>query len=130
MNEKPSVIPFLLAALMVVVLLCGMLGSQALNDLTGQNAARVAEAQSREMQALAIVETARVDFEQAAGARAVLEAAAGAVESDTQLVEYYARRGDTRAALMVIVGLLLFWLRGQPAQNIQPPERFKNGNTL
>jgi len=130
MSEKPSVIPFLLAALMVIVLLCGMVGSQALNDLTGQNAARVAEAQSREMQALAIAEQARVDFEQAAGARAVLEAAAGAVESDTQLVEYYARRGDTRAALMVIAVLLGFGLRGQPAQTTQPREKFKNGNTL
>lgn len=86
--------------LLIVVLAFGGLAlaiSNRVAQVTNANAVRVAEAQAREAQAIAIAEAARVEQARAAGERAILEAAAGAVETNTELVEYYAKRGDARA---------------------------------
>ena len=48
------------------------------------------------------IEQARADLEVAKGERVILESAARSIDSDRELTEYYAHRGDTRAILFVV----------------------------
>jgi len=94
-------------ALVVIIIVFAVPGNLRRQELE----TRRAQAEAEKAQALAIMAQAQADAERAAGERAVLEAAARAVEIDTDLTEYYARRGDSRvilAALLVIVALLAF----------------------
>ena len=77
---------------------------------------RVAEANAREAEADAEkaqyeaelaslklqIEQAKSDLQLAKGQKAILESAARSIDSDRELTEYYAHRGDTRVILFVV----------------------------
>lgn len=48
------------------------------------------------------IEEAKADLELAKGQRKIYEAAARSIDSDRQLTEYYAHRGDQRATLFMV----------------------------
>ena len=98
-------------------LIVGLVGCAVfLGDVTGaldlyqaQQATRRAEAEASRLQAEVELTRARADVETAAGERAILEAAARAVDSDRRLVTWYTLRGDLRALLGLVgaVGLAI-----------------------
>lgn len=103
-----------LALMLLVGVIVG--GAVILGNVTGavdllrtQQAARQAEAEAAKLQAQLDLAQAQAQIETAAGERAVLEAAARAVDSDRRLTEYYALRNDARAILALVgaVGLAL-----------------------
>ncbi|MCK9598114.1 MAG: hypothetical protein M0R06_03670 [Sphaerochaeta sp.] len=102
---------------LLLVLVCGIIaGAVILGDVTGaldlyraQQATRRDEAEASRLQAEVELTRARADVETAAGERAILEAAARAVDSDRRLVTWYTLRGDLRALLGLVgaVGLAI-----------------------
>jgi len=89
-----------------------VIGAAILGDVTGaldlyraQQAARQAEAEAVKLQAELELTRARADVETAAGERAILEAAARAVDSDRRLVTWYTLRGDLRGVLALVGAL-------------------------
>lgn len=116
MEDKQNPVIIILGALLITCVVSAFAVSAWLNNVTNSNAARISEAQARQVEALAIAAQAQVEQERAAGERAVLEAAADAVESNTALVNYYAHRGDTRTALVLVgvVGIVLLFAQKRP----------------
>lgn len=89
-----------------------VIGAAILGDVTGaldlyraRQAARQAEAEAARLQAQLDLAQAQADLETAAGERAVLEAAARAVDSDRRLVAWYTLRGDLRGVLAFVGAL-------------------------
>jgi hypothetical protein len=114
--------------LMMGVLLAVIIGAAVIiSNITGtvdiylaQQAARQAEAEAERLQAEVELTRAQAAAETAAGERAVLEAAARAVDADRQLVTWYTLRGDVRGALVVATflgliacGIVIAWLIGR-----------------
>ena len=102
--------------LFLFLLGCLVVGAAVLGNGTGvvalwraQNAARLAEAEARRIEAEVELTRARADVETAQGQRAVLEAAARSVDADRRLVTWFTLRGDLRAILALVgaVGLAL-----------------------
>jgi len=81
----------------------------ALDPYQAQQATRRAEAEAARLQAELELTRARADVETAQGERAILEAAARAVDSDRRLVTWYTLRGDLRGLLAFVgaVGLAI-----------------------
>ena len=98
------------------VLVASVVGAAVLvSNITGavdvyraQQATRQAEAEAVRLQAAVELARAQAGVETAAGERAILEAAARAVDADRQLVTWYTLRGDVRGALIVatLLGLV------------------------
>lgn len=89
-----------------------VIGAAILGDVTGaldlyraQVAARQAEAEAAKLQTELELTRARADVETAQGERAILEAAARAVDSDRRLVTWYTLRGDLRGVLAFVGAL-------------------------
>jgi len=119
---------------LLLLLIVGLVGCAVfLGDVTGaldlyraQQATRRAEAEAARLQAELELTRARADVETAQGERAILEAAARAVDSDRRLVTWYTLRGDLRGllafvgavGLAICAGVIVALVRGwQDAQN-------------
>lgn len=101
-------------ALFLGVIGAVVIGAAILGDVTGaldlyraQVAARQAEAEAAKLQAQLDLAQAQAQIETAQGERAILEAAARAVDNDRKLVTWYTLRGDLRGVLALVgaVGL-------------------------
>lgn len=90
----------------VAVLISNITG--AVDVYRAQQATRQAEAEAARLQAAVELARAQAGVETARGERAILEAAARAVDADRQLVTWYTLRGDVRGALVVatLLGLV------------------------
>lgn len=94
-------------------LICAIVGGAVLlGNVTGaldlyraQQAARQAEAEAAKLQAQLDLAQAQAQIETAQGERAILEAAARAVDSDRRLVTWYTIRGDLRGVLAFVGAL-------------------------
>jgi len=119
---------------LLLLLIVGLVGCAViLGDVTGaldlyqaQQATRRAEAEAARLQAELELTRARADVETAQGERAILEAAARAVDSDRRLVTWYTLRADLRGllafvgavGLAICAGVIVALVRGwQDAQN-------------
>lgn len=98
------------------VLVASIVGAAVLvSNITGavdvyraQQATRQAEAEAARLQAAVELARAQAGVETARGERAILEAAARAVDADRKLVTWYTLRGDVRGFVLVgaFVGLI------------------------
>lgn len=109
----------ILAALVLIVVAVA-LGIPALNNADATRRATLTteraqyEALKAQYEALkAQADAARVQAENEAR---LYDAAGYAVETQADLVDYYARRGDTRSALFLVVLVVVLFLIRQPAK--------------
>ena len=96
----------IVGAFIAVIGLC-VNATGALDVYRAQQATRQAAAEAARLQAARDLALAQAEIETAQGERAILEAAARAVDSDRRLVTWYTLRGDVRGvlALIALVGL-------------------------
>lgn len=102
----------LLAALVLIVVVVA-LGIPALNNADATRRATLATERAQYEALKAQADAARVQAENEAQ---LYDAAGYAIETQADLVDYYARRGDTRSALFLVVLVLVLFLIRQPAK--------------
>jgi uncharacterized protein HemX len=86
--------------LLIVVLACGGMAlwvSEQIALTTQSNTARIEQARAEQLNAIALQEQAAAQRAEAERERALYDAAGYAITTQSDLVDYYARRGDVRA---------------------------------
>lgn len=101
--------------LLVIILACGgmaLWASEKMALATQSNTARIEQARADQLNAIALQEQAAARRAEAEKEQALYDAAGYAITTQSDLVDYYARRGDVRATMiwqwLVGIAVVLF----------------------
>jgi uncharacterized protein HemX len=118
--------------LLIVVLACGGMAlwtTQQMALTTQSNTARIEQARAEQLNAIALQEQAAARRAEAEKEQALYDAAGYAITTQSDLVDYYARRGDVRAnnvwQWLVGIAVVLFIVKisnqnNNITQNVSP----------